>query len=151
MSSVRTSVCIVGGGPAGLMLGLLLAKRGAEVVVLGPSVASASAWPGCRGWTRCASGRAGRGSGSVWGSGASAPSDPADAADTARRYRRSPQRARERRIDCGASVRSVPHPRGSRAKHPSTPDAAAGVGAAVGICITRAPRRTVLSSATRRV
>lgn len=31
---VRTSVCIVGGGPAGLMLGLLLAKRGADVIVL---------------------------------------------------------------------------------------------------------------------
>src|SRR5262245_26467959 len=30
----RTSVCIVGGGPAGLLLGLLLAKRGAEVIVL---------------------------------------------------------------------------------------------------------------------
>ena len=34
MISVRTSVCVVGGGPAGLMLGLLLAKRGVEVVVL---------------------------------------------------------------------------------------------------------------------
>ncbi len=31
---VRTSVCVVGGGPAGLLLGLLLAKRGVEVVVL---------------------------------------------------------------------------------------------------------------------
>src|SRR5215467_4043873 len=31
---VRTGACIVGGGPAGLMLGLLLAKRGANVVVL---------------------------------------------------------------------------------------------------------------------
>jgi 2-polyprenyl-6-methoxyphenol hydroxylase-like FAD-dependent oxidoreductase len=30
----RTGACIVGGGPAGLLLGLLLAKRGAEVVVL---------------------------------------------------------------------------------------------------------------------
>jgi len=30
----RTSVCIVGGGPAGLLLGLLLAKRGVEVIVL---------------------------------------------------------------------------------------------------------------------
>ena len=29
-----TSVCIVGGGPAGMLLGLLLAKRGAEVIVL---------------------------------------------------------------------------------------------------------------------
>jgi 2-polyprenyl-6-methoxyphenol hydroxylase-like FAD-dependent oxidoreductase len=34
MTSVRTSVCIVGGGPAGLTLGLLLAKRGVDVVVL---------------------------------------------------------------------------------------------------------------------
>src|SRR5687767_2570139 len=34
MTTVRTSACIVGGGPAGLMLGLLLAKRGAEVLVL---------------------------------------------------------------------------------------------------------------------
>jgi len=31
---VRASTCIVGGGPAGLMLGLLLAKRGADVLVL---------------------------------------------------------------------------------------------------------------------
>ena len=31
---VRTGVCIVGGGPAGLLLGLLLAKRGANVLVL---------------------------------------------------------------------------------------------------------------------
>jgi len=30
----RTGVCIVGGGPAGMLLGLLLAKRGAEVIVL---------------------------------------------------------------------------------------------------------------------
>ena len=30
----RTNVCVVGGGPAGLLLGLLLAKRGAEVIVL---------------------------------------------------------------------------------------------------------------------
>jgi 2-polyprenyl-6-methoxyphenol hydroxylase-like FAD-dependent oxidoreductase len=30
----RTSVCVVGGGPAGLLLGLLLAKRGAGVIVL---------------------------------------------------------------------------------------------------------------------
>jgi len=30
----RTDVCIVGGGPAGLLLGLLLAKRGAAVIVL---------------------------------------------------------------------------------------------------------------------
>src|SRR5881296_3859498 len=34
MTSVRASACIVGGGPAGLMLGLLLAKRGADVLVL---------------------------------------------------------------------------------------------------------------------
>ena len=34
MRSVRVSTCIVGGGPAGLMLGLLLAKRGADVLVL---------------------------------------------------------------------------------------------------------------------
>jgi 2-polyprenyl-6-methoxyphenol hydroxylase-like FAD-dependent oxidoreductase len=30
----RTGACIVGGGPAGLLLGLLLAKRGSEVIVL---------------------------------------------------------------------------------------------------------------------
>jgi 2-polyprenyl-6-methoxyphenol hydroxylase-like FAD-dependent oxidoreductase len=34
MTTVRTGACIVGGGPAGMLLGLLLAKRGAEVVVL---------------------------------------------------------------------------------------------------------------------
>src|SRR5687767_14047200 len=34
MTTVRVSTCIVGGGPAGLMLGLLLAKRGADVLVL---------------------------------------------------------------------------------------------------------------------
>jgi 2-polyprenyl-6-methoxyphenol hydroxylase-like FAD-dependent oxidoreductase len=34
MTKVNVNVCIVGGGPAGLMLGLLLAKRGAEVLVL---------------------------------------------------------------------------------------------------------------------
>jgi len=34
MSATRTDVCVVGGGPAGLLLGLLLAKRGAKVVVL---------------------------------------------------------------------------------------------------------------------
>ena len=34
MTTRRVSTCIVGGGPAGLMLGLLLAKRGAEVLVL---------------------------------------------------------------------------------------------------------------------
>jgi 2-polyprenyl-6-methoxyphenol hydroxylase-like FAD-dependent oxidoreductase len=32
--TTRVNVCIVGGGPAGMMLGLLLAKRGAEVLVL---------------------------------------------------------------------------------------------------------------------
>src|SRR5580704_11541864 len=30
----RTSVCVVGAGPAGLLLALLLAKRGADVIVL---------------------------------------------------------------------------------------------------------------------
>src|ERR1700736_4690632 len=30
----RASVCIVGAGPAGLLLGLLLAKRGVDVIVL---------------------------------------------------------------------------------------------------------------------
>ena len=34
MTTRRVSACIVGGGPAGLMLGLLLATRGAEVLVL---------------------------------------------------------------------------------------------------------------------
>ena len=34
MTTVRVHTCIVGGGPAGLMLGLLLAKRGADVLVL---------------------------------------------------------------------------------------------------------------------
>lgn len=34
MANIRVSTCIVGGGPAGLMLGLLLAKRGADVLVL---------------------------------------------------------------------------------------------------------------------
>src|SRR4029434_4945661 len=34
MTTVHVNACIVGGGPAGLMLGLLLAKRGAEVLVL---------------------------------------------------------------------------------------------------------------------
>jgi len=33
-AAVRTGACIVGGGPAGLLLGLLLAKRGANVIVL---------------------------------------------------------------------------------------------------------------------
>jgi 2-polyprenyl-6-methoxyphenol hydroxylase-like FAD-dependent oxidoreductase len=34
MKTTRANVCIVGGGPGGLMLGLLLAKRGVHVVVL---------------------------------------------------------------------------------------------------------------------
>jgi 2-polyprenyl-6-methoxyphenol hydroxylase-like FAD-dependent oxidoreductase len=34
MTTTRTGACIVGGGPAGLLLGLLLAKRGAPVIVL---------------------------------------------------------------------------------------------------------------------
>lgn len=34
MTSLHTSVCIVGGGPAGMLLGLLLAKRGVDVIVL---------------------------------------------------------------------------------------------------------------------
>src|SRR5215813_10646198 len=34
MTTIQTSVCIVGGGPAGLLLGLLLAKRGVDVIVL---------------------------------------------------------------------------------------------------------------------
>ncbi len=33
-AATRTGACIVGGGPAGLLLGLLLAKRGADVIVL---------------------------------------------------------------------------------------------------------------------
>src|SRR5579871_3165670 len=33
-SSLRTTCCIVGGGPAGVMLGYLLARRGVEVAVL---------------------------------------------------------------------------------------------------------------------
>jgi 2-polyprenyl-6-methoxyphenol hydroxylase-like FAD-dependent oxidoreductase len=34
MTSTRAGVCVAGGGPAGLLLGLLLARRGVEVVVL---------------------------------------------------------------------------------------------------------------------
>jgi 2-polyprenyl-6-methoxyphenol hydroxylase-like FAD-dependent oxidoreductase len=34
MTKIHVNTCIVGGGPAGLMLGLLLAKRGADVLVL---------------------------------------------------------------------------------------------------------------------
>lgn len=34
MTTANVSTCIVGGGPAGLMLGLLLAERGADVLVL---------------------------------------------------------------------------------------------------------------------
>ncbi|MBI3454501.1 MAG: FAD-dependent monooxygenase [Candidatus Rokubacteria bacterium] len=34
MAKVPTDVCVGGGGPAGLLLGLLLAKRGAHVIVL---------------------------------------------------------------------------------------------------------------------
>ncbi len=33
-SSLRTTCCIVGGGPAGVMLGYLLARKGVEVTVL---------------------------------------------------------------------------------------------------------------------
>ena len=32
--TLRTRCCIVGGGPAGMMLGLLLARQGVEVLVL---------------------------------------------------------------------------------------------------------------------
>ena len=34
MTTMKVNTCIVGGGPAGLMLGLLLAKRGVDVLVL---------------------------------------------------------------------------------------------------------------------
>jgi len=34
VTEIRTSACVVGGGPAGLLLGLLLARRGADVLVL---------------------------------------------------------------------------------------------------------------------
>src|SRR5881397_4219449 len=33
-ATVHTHVCAIGGGPAGLLLGLLLAKRGVDVIVL---------------------------------------------------------------------------------------------------------------------
>ena len=34
MKTIRTQACVVGGGPAGVMHGLLLARAGVEVVVL---------------------------------------------------------------------------------------------------------------------
>ena len=34
MKSLTTDVCIVGGGPAGMILGPLLARRGVRVTVL---------------------------------------------------------------------------------------------------------------------
>ena len=34
MADIRTTCCIAGGGPAGMMLGLLLARAGVDVVVL---------------------------------------------------------------------------------------------------------------------
>src|SRR3954453_19156205 len=34
MTRIETTCCIAGGGPAGMMLGLLLARAGVEVVVL---------------------------------------------------------------------------------------------------------------------
>src|ERR1044071_4208754 len=34
MTKQQTSVCVVGGGPGGLLLGLLLARRGVDVLVL---------------------------------------------------------------------------------------------------------------------
>src|SRR6201986_931184 len=34
MAAVETGCCIVGGGPAGVMLGYLLARKGVEVTVL---------------------------------------------------------------------------------------------------------------------
>ena len=34
MESIRTTCCVVGGGPAGIMLGYLLARTGVDVVVL---------------------------------------------------------------------------------------------------------------------
>jgi 2-polyprenyl-6-methoxyphenol hydroxylase-like FAD-dependent oxidoreductase len=34
MKYLQTNICIVGGGPSGLLLGLLLAKQGIKVTVL---------------------------------------------------------------------------------------------------------------------
>jgi 2-polyprenyl-6-methoxyphenol hydroxylase-like FAD-dependent oxidoreductase len=34
MTTLSTRCCVAGGGPAGMMLGLLLARAGVEVVVL---------------------------------------------------------------------------------------------------------------------
>ena len=34
MTSIRTNVCVVGGGPTGLLIGLLLAKREVDVILL---------------------------------------------------------------------------------------------------------------------
>ncbi|MGB8520440.1 MAG: FAD-dependent monooxygenase, partial [Candidatus Tumulicola sp.] len=34
MNAIRTQCCVVGGGPAGMMLGLLLARAGVNVAVL---------------------------------------------------------------------------------------------------------------------
>ena len=34
MESLRTPCCVVGGGPAGMMLGFLMARAGIEVLVL---------------------------------------------------------------------------------------------------------------------
>jgi 2-polyprenyl-6-methoxyphenol hydroxylase-like FAD-dependent oxidoreductase len=34
MTSIQTNVCVVGGGPAGLLLGLLLARRGVQVTII---------------------------------------------------------------------------------------------------------------------
>src|SRR5271169_6006029 len=34
MESMRTTCCVVGGGPSGMMLGYLLARAGVDVVVL---------------------------------------------------------------------------------------------------------------------